>query len=114
MEKLGLGAHAKKEARCPFPDHEDKHPSFSIWQVGGAWFWKCHSKCGSGDEISFIQKYKGLPRSAAMTLYLDIPVSLPLPLLSLMNILSLLRLVNLLSLLNFLSILCLLCPTDKR
>ena len=71
LEKFGLGAHAKKEARCPFPDHEDKHPSFSIWQVGGAWFWKCHSKCGSGDEISFIQKYKGLSRSAAIGLYLE-------------------------------------------
>src|SRR5215469_3273662 len=71
LEKLGLGAHAKKEARCPFPDHEDKHPSFSIWLVGGAWFWKCHSKCGSGDEISFIQKYEGLSRSAAIKLYLE-------------------------------------------
>jgi len=79
LEKLGLGAHAKKEARCPFPDHADKHPSFSIWQVGGAWFWKCHSKCGSGDEISFIQKYKGLPRSAAMTLYLEMAGFPPSP-----------------------------------
>src|SRR5262249_6815020 len=72
LGKLGLSAHAKKTARCPFPDHEDKHPSFSVFQgEGGFWRYKCFATCGEGDEIQFLRKLKGLSMTEAMKLYLD-------------------------------------------
>ena len=72
MAKLGLSEHAKKSARCPLPGHDDMHPSFSIFQgKGGFWFWKCHAGCGEGDEILFLRKLKGVSMTEAMNLYLD-------------------------------------------
>jgi hypothetical protein len=69
MEQLGLGEHAKQNARCPF--HDDRNPSFSIFQIGSAWFFKCHAGCGTGDEISFLEKHHGITRSEAIELYLE-------------------------------------------
>src|SRR5262249_24351489 len=72
LETLGLGAHAKRSAHCPFPDHEDKHPSFSVFQgEDGFWHYKCLSKCGDGDEITLLRKLKGLSPTDAISLYLD-------------------------------------------
>ena len=72
LSRLGLGEHAKKTARCPFPGHEDKHPSFSVFKgEDGFWHFTCFSKCGDGDEIMLLSKLKGLLLPAAMTLYLD-------------------------------------------
>jgi CHC2 zinc finger len=72
LQNLGLGAHAKKTARCPFPSHEDKHPSFSVFMgEDGFWHYMCFSKCGDGDEILFLSKLKGLSLTEAMSLYLD-------------------------------------------
>lgn len=28
---------------CPHPDHDDHHPSFSVWTKNGYYFWCCHS-----------------------------------------------------------------------
>jgi hypothetical protein len=70
LHQLGLGEHAKKSARCPF--HEDKNPSFSIWRNGdGCWGWKCHTGCGGGDEITFLERHKGIPRGEAIKLFLE-------------------------------------------
>jgi hypothetical protein len=61
LHRLGLGEHAKKSARCPF--HDDQRNSFSVWRnEAGRWFWKCHAGCGDGDEISFLEKHKSIPR----------------------------------------------------
>jgi CHC2 zinc finger len=81
LSRLGLGEHAKKTARCPFPGHEDKHPSFSVFRgEDGFWHYMCFSKCGDGDEIMFLSKLKAISLPAAMTFYLDMagfPVSRP-------------------------------------
>ena len=70
MQQLGLGEHAKKSARCPF--HDDRHASFSIWQSkGGLWFFKCHTGCGDGDEINFLELHKQLSRREATKLFLE-------------------------------------------
>ena len=69
MERLGLGGHAKKSGRCPF--HDDSNPSFSVFQIDGLWFFKCHAGCGEGDEINFLEKHKGVSRSDATKLYLE-------------------------------------------
>jgi hypothetical protein len=71
MKQLGLGNRAKKIARCPFPGHEDKHPSFSVFEEDGRWRWKCHAGCGSGDEIDFLCKVRGISEQEAVSLYLE-------------------------------------------
>src|SRR5262249_42516895 len=59
--------------RCPLPGHDDKHPSFSVFQGKDSfWFWKCHAGCGDGDEILFLSKLKGLSLTEAMSLYLEL------------------------------------------
>jgi len=71
MAREGLGEHAKKSAHCPFPGHEDKHESFSVFQGNdGWWHWKCFSQCGDGDEIMFLSKLKGVSLTRAMNLFL--------------------------------------------
>jgi hypothetical protein len=69
MERLGLGNHAKKSARCPF--HEDKHNSFSVWQTDGGWSWKCYAGCGRGDEITFLEKHNGISTGEAIKVLLE-------------------------------------------
>jgi CHC2 zinc finger len=69
MEQLDVAEHAKKNARCPF--HDDTNPSFSVFQIGNSWFFKCHAGCGEGDEINFLEKHKGISRSDATKLYLE-------------------------------------------
>jgi hypothetical protein len=70
--KLGLSDHAKRSARCPFPGHEDKHPSFSVFKGNdGFWHWKCHAGCGEGDEITFLSQFKGISRREAISDYLE-------------------------------------------
>jgi CHC2-type zinc finger protein len=72
LTKLGLGEHAKKSAHCPFPGHEDKHKSFSVFQGNdGFWHWNCFAGCGDGDEIMFLRKLKGCSLTDAMNLFLD-------------------------------------------
>jgi hypothetical protein len=72
MSRMGLGQHAKKSAHCPFPGHEDKHKSFSVFKGDdGFWHWKCHSRCGDGDEIMFLRKLKKLSLTDAMNFYLE-------------------------------------------
>jgi len=71
MERRGLRDHAKPSAFCPF--HENtRTKAFSIFQdAHGLWRWKCHSQCGGGDEITFLERLDGLPRSEATRQYLE-------------------------------------------
>jgi hypothetical protein len=75
MKQLGLGEHAKKNAKCPF--HDDRNPSFSVFQIDGGWFWKCHAGCGEGDEINFLEKHKRISQSEATRLYLKMAGCMP-------------------------------------
>ncbi len=70
LARLGLGEHANRSARCPF--HDDQRNSFSIWQRDGAWFWKCHAHCGSGDEITLLETHKGVSNKQAVKLFLEL------------------------------------------
>ena len=45
-----------KHIHCPFPGHEDKHPSWRWDQRKKAWF--C-SKCGGGDILRAVQEMRG-------------------------------------------------------
>jgi CHC2 zinc finger len=68
MRQLGLGEHAGKSARCPF--HEDSHPSFSVFQTERGWFFKCHSGCGEGDEITLLELHPRISNAEATRRYL--------------------------------------------
>ena len=69
LERLGLGEHAKARARCPWPQyhkHGDKNPSFGIFgRPDGSWGWKCFV-CGSGDEITLLERHERLSNKDAM------------------------------------------------
>ena len=70
MQRLGLGAHAKKSTRCPF--HKDRHNSFSIWQTGnGLWHFKCHAGCANGDEITFLEIRERLSQRDAIKRFVE-------------------------------------------
>jgi hypothetical protein len=70
LHSEGLGDRAKKSARCPF--HDDKRNSFSIFKNGtGDFRWKCFAGCGAGDEITFLEKRKGISRSDATKLFIE-------------------------------------------
>src|SRR5262249_12148836 len=71
MEREGCGDRAKKSAHCPFLDHEDKHPSFSVFEKNGRWRWTCWSKCGGGDEIDFLCKLRSISKKEAVRVYLE-------------------------------------------
>jgi len=43
------------QVRCPFPNHRDSTPSFTIYFETNTWF--CFGGCGGGDSIKFIQEY---------------------------------------------------------
>ena len=70
MCRLELGDHAKKSARCPL--HEDGSNSFSVWESPEGWVWKCHAGCGNGDEITFLEKVRGIDRGNAIRAFLDL------------------------------------------
>jgi hypothetical protein len=70
LEKLELGAHAKKSARCLW--HKDEHPSFSVFQKSdGTWWHRCFAGCSQGDEIAFLVKHFNISRREAIRCYLD-------------------------------------------
>src|SRR5437899_44300 len=71
MDRLGLGEHAKKSARCPF--HEDRNRSFSVFQnPSGDWIWNCFTGCGGGDEPSFIAKLESIGNDEACRRFIEI------------------------------------------
>jgi hypothetical protein len=70
LHQLGLGHLAKKSAKCPF--HDDQRNSFSVFKgEGSAWYWKCWASCGQGDEITFLEKLKGISTGEAIKLFLE-------------------------------------------
>jgi CHC2-type zinc finger protein len=65
-----MGELAKKSARCPF--HDDQRNSFSMFKgESGAWFWTCHAGCGQGDEITFLEKHKGISTGEAIKIFCE-------------------------------------------
>ncbi len=50
----------KANVRCPFPDHEDKNPSFSVYKSDGALKFKCFGCNRQGDAIELIKQIEGV------------------------------------------------------
>ncbi|MBA3351275.1 MAG: hypothetical protein H0U23_02405 [Blastocatellia bacterium] len=75
MERLGLGQHAKKSARCPF--HEDRSNSFSIFECeNGGWRWNCFAGCSPsgkpGDGADLIAKLENTSNADACRRYIEL------------------------------------------
>lgn len=68
LDLLGLGAHASRSAFCPFHENTNTR-AFSVYQTESGWKWKCHSQCGGGDEIDFIERFEKCSRSQALVRY---------------------------------------------
>lgn len=49
----------KIRCKCPFPDHEDRHPSFHIW-TSGNYKGRFSCSCGKGSIFNFIEKMEGI------------------------------------------------------
>lgn len=71
MARLGDGELAKPSAKCPF--HEDGSASFGIFpsSTSGDWLFKCHAGCGSGDEVAYLSKRRGLAVGEAIREFKD-------------------------------------------
>ena len=63
---LELGPYASNSIRCPFPDHEDRTPSFVLY--GDRWhcFGAGHNGRCSGDVIDLIQAREGVDFATAI------------------------------------------------
>ncbi|WP_372371346.1 CHC2 zinc finger domain-containing protein [Candidatus Uabimicrobium sp. HlEnr_7] len=59
--------------RCPFADHEDKTPSFSVNDKKGVF--NCFGCSKNGDVISFVQQYKNCSFKEALNLLDPIPLA---------------------------------------
>jgi CHC2 zinc finger len=57
----GYDGEPKKQCRCRF--HDDRTPSFSVFDDGKRW--KCFSGCGEGTVVDFIAKAKGISNEEA-------------------------------------------------
>ena len=56
--KLKWKSGNEYNCRCPFPDHEDKNPSFSVNKEKK--IFHCFGCGKSGDPISFVEQYFNL------------------------------------------------------
>lgn len=65
--------HSKKGvnfvACCPFPNHNESNPSFSMNLESG--IYNCFSKCGGGNFITFIQKMERLANYGAAVKFIQ-------------------------------------------
>jgi hypothetical protein len=59
--EFGYEGEPKKQCRCPF--HEDRNPSFSVFNDGKGW--KCFSGCGEGSVIDFLALAKRISKEEA-------------------------------------------------
>jgi hypothetical protein len=63
------GVRERLRCCCPFPDHDDKNPSFHIWLNGPKkGRWACTPNCGSGDLFEFIKRIEGTDFKGALAI----------------------------------------------
>lgn len=63
------GAPERLRCCCPFPDHNDKNPSFHIWLSGPKkGRFACTPNCGSGDIFEFVKRAEKTDFAGAVAL----------------------------------------------
>ena len=73
LRSLGIVPPRRGHIRCPFPDHEDRHPSWRLNTKTGRY----HCTCGQGDIFEFIQRYRSVGFLAAKSIVSDFVGSAP-------------------------------------
>jgi Protein of unknown function (DUF3631) len=73
LNRLGVPTPDKDKFNIPCLLHNEQNgKSFSVERKNGTWLWHCFGKCArGGDEITFLEVYKSVPRDAAIELYLE-------------------------------------------
>lgn len=56
---------------------EDKNLSFSVFEKEGQWFWKDHKTDETGDEITFLEKFRGIDKKEAVKEFLALAGNMP-------------------------------------
>src|SRR5262249_12295310 len=74
LNRLGVSAPDREKFSMQCPLHNEQHGrSFSVDRKNGNWWWYCFGKCSlGGDEITFLEVYKSIPRAEAIRLYLEL------------------------------------------
>lgn len=70
------GAGSRMSGRCPFPDHSDKSPSFSVTEDNQLYF--CYGCKKGGNVFTFLETYNGMSFPEAVE-FLARRASIPLP-----------------------------------
>ena len=60
LDRPKLSGSENLAAKCPFPDHDDNHPSFAININNG--LWKCHG-CNRSGNLATLLRGLGVSRS---------------------------------------------------
>ena len=73
LNQLGIPAPDRDKFKMRCPLHQEEHgESFSAERKNGTWLWNCFGKCNrGGDEITFVEAYKSVPRDDAIRLYME-------------------------------------------
>lgn len=66
----GVDPAGKKKIHCPFPDHDDKNPSFGIYDKNRKF--KCHGCGRGGSVIDFLMQYRQIDQLEACKLAFEI------------------------------------------
>ena len=57
-EKSGTDGDGLR-CKCPFPDHDDRHPSFHIW-ISGERKGRYSCSCSKGDVFQFVRRMEAI------------------------------------------------------
>jgi DNA primase len=69
IQQLGDWEGQVEKNLCPF--HPDRTPSFSIFASHSGDLWKCHTGCGTGDQINYLQVKFQISRGEAIRTFLE-------------------------------------------
>jgi hypothetical protein len=67
---IGQGSRPRIAMRCPYPDHEDVHPSATLYVGEGRWW--CHGCNRGGDQIDLVMAARGLAWKEAVAWIADL------------------------------------------
>lgn len=73
LDYLGLPAPRGRAIRCPLPEHDDRHPSASIYgeRDGESPRWWCHTCARGGDVLDLVEAVRGGDRRGAIAFLAD-------------------------------------------
>ena len=69
LVRLGAFEHVEQSMFCPFHTNT-RTEAFNVYtNPRGEWKWRCHTECGGGDELDFLERFEGISKEAARERY---------------------------------------------